>query len=157
MLGELDVFHVGLVVEDIEASMATIGGNLAIRWAPVQTRTQVITTGAGEVRHEPIIFTYSCDGPPHVELIQSQPGSAWEVTPPGVLHHIGAFAQDVTKPPGSGLELEFGGGDGPQPVGFAYYRAPGGIRVELVDALRREVFAAWFAGGALTAANANPS
>ena len=157
MLGELDVFHVGLVVEDIEAAMATIGTNLGIRWAPVQTRTQVVRTGAGDVRQEPIIFTYSSDGPPHVELIQSEPDSVWQVTPPNCLHHIGAFADDVTKPPGSGLTLEFGGGDGPQPVGFAYYTAPGGFRVELVDGSRRAQFEAWFSGGDLSSPTPEPT
>src|ERR1700761_5235856 len=131
MLGKLDVFHVGLVVADIELAMKTIGQNLGIGWAPVQERTQVVRTGAGEVRHEPIRFTYSSDGPPHVELIESADDSVWETSAPGGLHHIGAFADDITSAPGSGLTLEFGGGDGEIPAGFAYYTAPGGIRVEL--------------------------
>jgi hypothetical protein len=149
MLGKLDVFHVGLVVADIEQAMKTIGENLGIAWAPVQQRTQPVRTGEGEVRDEPIVFTYSSDGPPHVELIQSTPGSVWQVTPAGCLHHMGAFADDVTVPPGPGMSLEFGGGRGEEPAGFAYYTAPGGMRVELVDGSRREQFAAWFAGGDL--------
>src|SRR5580658_8027814 len=100
MLGKLDVFHVGLVVDDISVAMETIGTTLGIAWAPVQERTQPVRTGDGELREEHITFTYSSDGPPHVELIQSTPGSVWEVTPAGCLHHIGAFAEDVTVPPG---------------------------------------------------------
>ncbi len=149
MLGNLDVFHVGLVTADLELTMETIGENLGIAWAPVQQRTQRVRTGAGEPRDEPIIFTYSSDGPPHVELIQSAAGSVWEVTPPGCLHHVGAFADDVTVPPGPGMSLEFGGGHGEKPVGFAYWISPVGIRVELVDGSRREQFKAWFAGGDL--------
>lgn len=149
MLGELEIFHVGVVVENLEASMKAIGDSLGIRWAPQQERTQVIRTAAGEVRHEPIRFTYSADGPPHVELIQSADDSAWETSAPGALHHVGAFAPDITKPPGSALTLEFGGGDGEIPAGFAYYTAPGGIRVELVEAHRRPQFDAWFSGAEL--------
>jgi len=149
MLGKLDVFHVGLVTADLELSMKTIGENLGIAWAPVQQRTQRVRTGAGEARDEPIIFTYSSDGPPHVELIQSTPGSVWEVTPAGCLHHVGAFADDVTVPPGPGMTLEFGGGHGEKPVGFAYYLSAAGFRVELVDGSRRDQFKAWFAGGDL--------
>jgi len=48
---------------DIDAAMRTIGPNLAIGWAPVQHRTQGVRTGAGELREEPIVFTYSVDGP----------------------------------------------------------------------------------------------
>ena len=152
MLGKLDVFHVGLVVADIELAMKAIGENLGIAWAPVQNRTQRVRTGAGEVREEPIVFTYSSDGPPHVELIQSTPESVWQVTPEGCLHHIGAFADDVTVAPGPGISLEFGGGRGEKPAGFAYYVSAGGFRVELVDGSRREQFQEWFAGGNLAMA-----
>jgi hypothetical protein len=149
MLGKLDVFHVGLVVEDIEVAMDTIGGNLGISWAPVQRRVQQVRTGSGEARDEPLVFTYSSDGPPHVELIQSEPGSVWGVTPADCLHHIGAFVDDIATPPGPGMSLEFGGGHGATPAGFAYYTSPSGFRVELVEGRRREQFAAWFAGGNL--------
>jgi Glyoxalase/Bleomycin resistance protein/Dioxygenase superfamily len=151
MLGKLDVFHVGLVVADIELAMKTIGENLGIGWASVQQRTQPVRTGAGEVREEPIVFTYSSDGPPHVELIQSTPGSVWEVTPEGCLHHIGAFVEDVTVTP-TGMSLEFGGGRRETPAGFAYYVSDAGFRVELVDGSRRGQFDAWFSGGDLAMA-----
>jgi Glyoxalase/Bleomycin resistance protein/Dioxygenase superfamily len=154
VLGKLDVFHVGLVVSDIEDAMRRIGENLAVAWAPVQQRTQPVRTGAGVVREEPIVFTYSSDGPPHVELIQSTPGSVWTLTPAGCLHHIGAFVDDVTVPP-LGMTLEFGGGRGEKPAGFAYYTAPAGIRVELVDGSRREQFEAWFGGGDLAMARSS--
>jgi catechol 2,3-dioxygenase-like lactoylglutathione lyase family enzyme len=148
MLGKLDVFHVGLSVPDLEVAMREIGRNLEISWAPAQERVQKVRTGSGETRDEHILFTYSSDGPPHVELIQPEPGSLWGLTPAGGLHHIGAFADDVTVAPGEGLELEFGGGHGSEPVGFAYYTSPLGIRVELVESSRRKQFAAWFAGAA---------
>jgi Glyoxalase/Bleomycin resistance protein/Dioxygenase superfamily len=148
MLGKLDVFHVGLSVPDLELAMSSIGSNLGISWAPAQERVQKVRTGAGETRDEHIFFTYSSDGPPHVELIQPEPGSVWGITPANGLHHIGAFASDVAVPPGDGLELEFGGGHGERPVGFAYYTSPNGIRIELVDESRREQFTEWFAGAA---------
>lgn len=155
MLGKLDVFHVGLVVPDMDLAMKTIGENLGIGWAPVQQSTQPVRTGAGEVREESIVFTYSSEGPPHVELIQSTAGSVWEVTPAGCLHHIGAFVDDVTVAP-PGMSLEFGGGRRERAAAFAYYTAPGGLRVELVDGSRREQFEAWFAGADLGMA-ARPS
>ena len=55
------------------------------------------------------------------------------------------------------MNLEFGGGDGPVPVGFAYYTAPGGIRVELVDATRKADFDLWWSGGELKRADAMPT
>jgi lactoylglutathione lyase len=146
MLGTLDVFHVGLSVPDLELAMSSIGANLGISWAPSQERMQKVRTASGETREEHILFTYSSDGPPHVELIQPEPGSVWGITPANGLHHIGAFASDVTVPPGDGLQLEFGGGHRERPVGFAYYISAYGIRIELVDESRRQQFADWFAG-----------
>jgi hypothetical protein len=136
-------------VPDLDAAMATVGANLGITWAPVMARPQKLRTGAGECRTEDIRFTYSADGPPHVELIEAAADSVWGHTPAHGFHHIGAFADDVTVPPGPGMTLEYGGGHGERPVGFAYYVAPGGIRVELVDGSRREEFARWFAGAGL--------
>ena len=146
MLGNLDVFHVGLSVPDLEQAMRSIGSNLGISWAPMQERVQKVRTGAGEKREEHIFFTYSSDGPPHVELIQPDPGSVWGITPDNGLHHIGAFSADIAVPPGDGLALEFGGGHGDRPLGFAYYTSPAGIRIELVEESRREQFKEWFAG-----------
>jgi len=156
VLGELDVFHFGVVVEQLETSMKTLGEGLGIDWALVQVRTQVLRTKAGVVRHEPIRFTYSSDGPPHLELIESAGDSVWETSLPGTLHHIGVFTRDVAAAPGPGYELEFGGGRDELPVGFAYYVAPAGVRVELVDGSRRAQFQAWFAGGHLPVGVAKP-
>ena len=47
MLGGHDVFHLGRVVEDLDAAMSTIGANLAISWAPVQERTIAVLTAGG--------------------------------------------------------------------------------------------------------------
>ena len=105
MLGKLDVFHVGVVVDDLDAAMTAMGANLGIRWAPVQERTQTVRRGDGEVRREAIRFTYSVDGPPHLELIDSASDALWATTPPGCLHHVGAFADDVRLPPGAGDDV----------------------------------------------------
>jgi hypothetical protein len=156
MLGGHDVFHLGRVVEDLDAAMSTIGANLAISWAPVQERTIAVLTAGGEARDEPLRFTYSVDGPPHIELIEAGAGSLWQPTPDGGLHHVGIFAEHVAVAPGPGMELEFGGREGRGVAGFAYYSSPGGIRVELVDARRRASFAAWFAGADLVPARPSP-
>ena len=153
MLGNLDVFHVGLVVEDLDASMRELGRRLELTWAPVQQRRQRVRTGAGEVIDEHIRWTYSVQGTPHLELVESQERRLWQPGPPGQLHHIGVFADDFAAASRgyaeSGAAVEFGGGDGDEPAGFVYHQLPGGLRLELVDGRRREHFRAWMAGGAL--------
>jgi Glyoxalase/Bleomycin resistance protein/Dioxygenase superfamily len=152
-LGKLDVFHVGVVVEELDAAMRDLGAALGLTWAPVQQREQVVRTGAGELRSDEIRFTYSAEGVPHLELIESATRRVWAPGPPGQLHHVGVFADDVAASSrsfaASGAPLEFGGGDGDEPAGFAYHLVDGGLRVELVEAGRREEFTRWMAGGTL--------
>ena len=152
-LGTLDVYHVGSVVEDLDAAMRSLGATLGLTWAPVQVRAQAVRNAAGEVVSERIRFTYSVEGTPHLELIESTERSVWRPGPVGALHHVGAFADDVAaasrRLAASGAALEFGGGRGAEPAGFAYHLIPGGLRVELVEARRRDEFVRWMAGGSL--------
>lgn len=157
-LGNLDVFHLGTVVPSLETAMDAIGRDLGVSWAPVQERDQRVRTGSGEVLVEHIRFTYSREGIPHLELIESREQRAWRVCDGGALHHAGAFVDDVAAESArlvaAGVPLEFGGGAREQPAGFAYHLAAGGIRFELVDGSRRADFMRWFDGGSLTDASA---
>lgn len=153
MLGSLDVYHVGMVVARIDDSMEALHAAFGLDWAPVQERTQEARDASGALLAERIRFTYSVQGPPHLELIESRDQRIWRVGPPGGLHHVGVFADDVAatsaQAAADGIPLEFGGGRGPQPRGFAYHVLPDGLRVEYVDGSRREQFTAWMAGAAL--------
>lgn len=153
MLGTLDIYHFGVVVQDIEASMQDLGARLQLTWAPLQRREQLVRTGDGEPVAEHIAFTYSVQGTPHLELIESEEQRMWVPCPSGQLHHLGVFAEDVPAESArlaeQGARLEFGGGHSGTPAGFAYHLLPGGLRLEIVEAGRREQFAAWMAGGSL--------
>ena len=152
MLGTLDVFHFGVVVPDIEMAMAEFGRRFSLTWAPLQERDQKATTGGGEQVSEHIRFTYSVQGTPHLELVQSTDARLWRAGV-GELHHIGVFADDLVaesaRLAAEGSPLDFCGGHTGQPVGFAYHLVPGDLRLEVVDGTRREQFARWMAGGAL--------
>ncbi len=151
VLGNLDIFHVGLVVEDIELAMEQLGRRLALDWAPLQERDQQVFRGTGEPCTEHIRFTYSRQGTPHLELIESRERRLWSPGAPGQLHHVGAFSEDLPRQSAllveQGAMLEMAGGDGSAPAGFAYHLLPGPMRVELVEAARRPEFEAWMAGG----------
>lgn len=155
-MGKLDVYHVGAVVEDLDAAMRSLGATLALTWAPVQERTQAVRTAAGEVLSDDIRFTYSAEGTPHLELIESATRRVWQPGPSGQLHHVGVFAADMAAASrelaASGGRLELGGGRREQPAGFAYHLVEGGLRVELVDAARRAEFDRWLGGADLGSA-----
>jgi hypothetical protein len=151
VLGNLDIYHFGIVVEDIEAAMRDLGERLELTWAPLQRRRQTVCTGDAQKASEQIAFTYSVQGTPHLELIESEERRFWVPGPAGQLHHLGVFADDVpaesARLAAEGSPLQFGGGDGPKPAGFAYHLLAGGLRLEIVEEGRRAQFAAWMAGG----------
>lgn len=150
-LGNLNVFHFGIVVEDIHASMTELGERFDLTWAPLVEAPIDVRTAEGERVTEHLKFTYSSQGPPNIELVESRERRLWTPTPDGMIHHVGAYDDDfagaVARNTATGASLEFGGGHAEQPVGYAYFRVPGGMRVELIDGARRANFEAWFAGG----------
>ena len=73
------LYHVGVRVIDLEAAMAELSEALDITWASVVEREQQAWTPADGAFTTPLRFTYSCEGPQHVELLQGAPGSLWEM------------------------------------------------------------------------------
>lgn len=129
-------YHVGMAVQDLDAAMLEIGTALALTWARVQEMT---------VDGYAIRFTYSVEGPPHVELVEGPAGSAWDSTGGSQLHHVGVFSGDLpgdrARLEAAGLQVELAG------RGFAYLQGGAGLRVELVDERARPAYERWFAGG----------
>ena len=71
-------YHQGVRVPDLDAAMAELGDVLSLTWCEPQTRDQSLwlpDVGAATI---PLRFTYSADGPQHVELLQGAPGSVWD-------------------------------------------------------------------------------
>jgi catechol 2,3-dioxygenase-like lactoylglutathione lyase family enzyme len=147
-----ELYHVGIVVADLDAAMAEYGSVFGVEWTgrlgadqPIRfpDRTATITFAA----------VYSRQGPCRLELVQEIPGTLW--TCGRGLHHLGFWCDDVAA---AGARLEKAGyapvaaqdpGDGSPPM-FAYYAGPDGIYVELVSApMLRESLEAVFAGGQL--------
>ncbi|MCY4622789.1 MAG: VOC family protein [bacterium] len=146
------ISHTALAVPDLEAAMSVYGNALGLTWARPQQRAIRIRVGAGDLTTE-IRFTYSRQGPPHLELIEGAAGTIW--APVSGLHHIGLWSHqleiDAAQLEHRGMALEAAGlsRSGEQPSGFTYHRSAHGLRVELVDAAARAAFEHWFAGGDL--------
>jgi hypothetical protein len=85
------IYHVGIVVNDIDAAMAQFSVATGITWAPVQRDIPVhYGTPDGEVDWNSS-FVYSKEMP-HIELLQQIPGSIWDKTG---FHHLGLWSPDV--------------------------------------------------------------
>lgn len=130
-----DQFHVGIVVEDLDATRAELSAAFGYQWcAEIGGPTQVeLATGAA-------LLEFSCSYSttlPRLEIVRRIPGTLWEPATDSGIHHVGYWSDDVAA---DSTDLERCGyvaeatRRGPDGVpSFAFYRGPTGLRVELVS------------------------
>jgi catechol 2,3-dioxygenase-like lactoylglutathione lyase family enzyme len=127
-----EFFHVGVIVEDLEAAMAEFAATLGLEF----NEPHESTYGDSHIH-----VCYSLQGPPSVELIQGEPGSMWSTSDGSRADHVGYFVDDLEatrarlEDAGMPVDIDgmaFGGR-------FTYHRMRHtGMRIELIDAARRE-------------------
>jgi catechol 2,3-dioxygenase-like lactoylglutathione lyase family enzyme len=132
------LYHVGIVVPDVEVAKAHLTDLLGITWGPVvETEGLPVREGDGAERIVPNTLCYSTE-PPYVELVQEVPGTVWECNEHSNLHHIGVWTDALPADSATYTELRCplqlcGRDDDGALVQFAYHRDPLGVRIELVD------------------------
>jgi catechol 2,3-dioxygenase-like lactoylglutathione lyase family enzyme len=131
-----DLYHVGIVVDDLDASLKWFSDVAGYRWCDQFAGEQTVETPNGEVT-VPIRFAYSMSEP-RLEVLQSVPDTLWVPADSGV-HHVGYWSDDLDADIGAleanGLEVEV---RAPMPDGtslWAYCKGTTGPRVELVSRL----------------------
>ncbi len=130
-------FHVGIVVRDLDAARARLTALLGVGWGPVVESDIPVRHRDGTELSVRNCICYSTE-PPRLELIVEVPGTPWVCNEHSNLHHLGYFSgavaaeADRLAAAACPLEIMGGHGGGP-PDGWAYYRDPLGIRIELVD------------------------
>ena len=147
-------YHVGIRVPDIEKAMDELGESMGVTWCSIQEREQDCWTPEGGDRKIPLRFTYSAEGPQHLELLQGAPGTIWDGNDSPGIHHTGVWVDDVAAETNvllaKGWTLAAAGRAPEQGYGsFTYVVPPSGLIVELVNAALEPMFTRWFVGGAL--------
>jgi Glyoxalase/Bleomycin resistance protein/Dioxygenase superfamily len=138
-----ELFHVGVVVPDLDAGCARLTELLGARWGPVLENEIEIQDSEGNDRVVPNRICYSTE-PPYLELIQEVPNTPWVCNEHSNLHHVGFFStalaadSDGLRAADCPLEIRDGRGSAP-PAQFTYHRDSLGIRIELVNADLREM------------------
>jgi len=131
-----NLFHTGIVVDDLEAATAELGERLGVTWN--EGGAEVVLEGDGGVRAAPSAYAMSREGPHHIELCQSVPGTVWTAGAPGHAHHLGYWVDDVAT---ASAELARSGApavacvsvsEGAPPM-CAYHRSASGLLVEVVS------------------------
>lgn len=149
------MFHVGLLVSNIDSAMVELGSSMGLRWTSVVTREdQRIWTPEHGQRHVPLRFCYSTEGPQYVELIEGVEGTPWWFGDIANRHHAGVWADvpsltqtlisDGWQLVGSQLAPEEGFGS------FSYVRSPSGFLLEPVAEANKPRMMNWLSGGSLT-------
>lgn len=149
-----DPYHLGVVVPHLESAMDEITAAQGVTWASLQDRQQSLwTPELGDIRTR-LRFTYSCEGPLHIELLQGEAGTFWDDAVWHGLQHTGVWSDDVAGETealaAAGWEL-VGAQRSPQDGygSFTYLCGAGGFILELVTSAARPRFEQWWAGGSL--------
>jgi catechol 2,3-dioxygenase-like lactoylglutathione lyase family enzyme len=132
------IYHVGYVVADLAAAMAQFDAAIGARWVDHEVHARYLDQD-GEVVDVDLHTSFTLDGPVHLELIESAPGTIWDLGAGPRIHHIGLWTDDVAAEAqrliAAGLPVAAGGLDNDDPAVpgyFSYHRNPHGDLVELV-------------------------
>ena len=131
-----DLFHTGVVVDDLDAAKAELGARLGLTWSEGGADVVLITDEG--TRTAASAYAMSREGPHHLELCQSVPGTVWTATAPGQAHHLGYWVDDVAA--ASAALADQGApavacvtvAEGRPPM-CAYHRTLSGLLVEVVN------------------------
>jgi hypothetical protein len=123
-----------VVVESVEQAQSELTAALGLTWNRVQRRAVRLDSPDGLIETA-MIYTYSTQGPPYLELIEQQPG-----TPFGQLglHHMAVWSDDPKESSRHFEELGWPretvslAPDGSW-AGGLFHVLSGGLRIEVVD------------------------
>lgn len=142
VLRHTDLFHTGIVVDDLASAKDHLGVLLGVSWR--EGGSEVRLTDAAGTRTVETSYCLSTVGPHHVELVQSIAGTIWSVSEPGHAHHLGYWVDDVPSAAaglvqrGSEQVASIAMEDGRPPL-CTYHRSPSGLYLEIVDRRMRPV------------------
>jgi catechol 2,3-dioxygenase-like lactoylglutathione lyase family enzyme len=147
-------YHQGIRVPDLDIAMGELGASLGVTWCEPQQREQQVWLPDQGVTSIPLRFTYSAEGPQHLELLEGAPGSVWDGRSTPGLHHVGVWSDDVAGETKALVEAGWTLLMAQQPPEqgygvFTYVQPPSGLIVELVWSAVQPMFDRWFAGGPL--------
>lgn len=146
-----DQFHVGIVVDDLEATLAQLSELFGYEWCDEIAVPTPVTLPTGDVVVDQR-FRYSRNEP-RLEVIQSIPGTPWEPAAGSGVHHLGYWSEDLARDSAElerrGLAREAAGTRPDGGVFWAYHRSASGPRIELLSTeLRAPLEQYWTAGTA---------
>lgn len=145
-------FHVGFLVDDLEKGMESFGKAFGVTWTVPDIGTVDFWQRAEGEGPLNLVVAYSRQGPPYIELLQSQESGLFNTAQGEGFHHVGMWEPDC-----EGREAELIK-EGITPIATQYtsereiivsYFDPDalhGVMLELVDEARKPIMEKWFTG-----------
>lgn len=143
------LYHVGIVVEDLDAAAVEMSGILGLTWAPQRLSEGRFRIG-DRVEQFPLRYVTSRSGPPYLHMVEAVPNSPWPMPDTPMIDHLAFWVDDLADVSaalaGSGAPpIIMRDAVGAGPLGMVYHRSRTGIRIEIVDVVRRSDFEGWIA------------
>jgi catechol 2,3-dioxygenase-like lactoylglutathione lyase family enzyme len=150
------LWHVGIVVDDLDATARELGATLGHSFTSVQEQEVTVVLGdraadSCVLETTRVRWAATSGESPDWELIQAGSG-LWstERSRGQALHHLAYWSDDlegdIARLRGQGYELEASGDDVEGRIRFAYLMAPGGIRLELGARHTQQAWDEWVSG-----------
>jgi hypothetical protein len=152
MLDPGALYHLGVVVSDLDEALADLGRRYGLTWGPRHDAQRTVWLDGTVVE----VGFRTCFGvqAPHLEIIEAVPGTIWQQPSGSALHHLGYWTDDVAscserlEAAGSPLAACGVAADGTYPGRFAYHHDPRGYFVEVVSSsIGAEMEARWQPAG----------
>ncbi len=132
-----NIYHVGIVVPDMEGAMVELGRRFGVAWRDPAVATVRVRDHAGERTLTPRVTFCDRSTPIALELIEAIPGTVWAAGEGSQLHHFGLYVDSVRAAIdelGPDLTVEMAGLDRDGMLaGFCYVNDALGVRMELVE------------------------
>jgi catechol 2,3-dioxygenase-like lactoylglutathione lyase family enzyme len=143
-----DLFHTGIVVDDVESTLRWFTDTAGYQWCRELAGEHEVQTAHGR-QVVPLRVVYSMNEP-RLEIVQAVPDTLWVPADAGV-HHIGYWVDDVdegvARLVANGLHVEVTALSAVGPPLWAYCKGSSGLRIELVSRSVEPAMREWFADG----------
>ena len=155
---KVKLYHTGVIVDDLDKTMARWTEALGLHWAPPMTSTLPLMCPTGLEERE-VRYTYSIEGPHHVEILeQINPAPYLKLTGGRHVHHLGYYTSDLVgesaRLSALGMRCELSAVDEEGRVTratFHYDALAPGMWIELVDQAQTTIIDSWLANAAADA------
>ncbi len=137
-----DLFHVGIIVPNIQKGMQELSSRFGVTWPRKPSTSQTLIRTKEGTSPITISGVYSTEGPPWFEVFEAVPGSLWAAQSSNI-HHMGFFVDNLDDEierlvaEGNELEMEAVDENGNR-ISGCYLSTELNIRLEIVDASLRE-------------------